>query len=123
MGVLDGLSEKEAVSRYPEFAVMMESWRNGLIEIHDLCIPNMTDPLDFYESMSHLAKQFIGNDGTQIFIGTRSVLIGLTSVLLGRNPTPGGGYREIQWMNLGWIAFHIDRPSKAVVSDLKGVHL
>lgn len=95
LGVLDGLSNDEAESRHPAAASSMAAWRRGELEICNLHIPQAEKTQVFYERGQKFLDSVQDSDGTIMVVGTRSILILLISILLGRKPVPGGGYKEI----------------------------
>jgi len=97
LGVVDGLSEVEAVTRYPDYASLLARWRAGKCEVCDLNIPGMERPDVFYTRGQRFLTECVQLGESSIVVGTRSVLVLLASVLLGRTPVIGGGYREIPW--------------------------
>lgn len=102
LGVLAGLSRNEAKSKYPGPAKLMEEWREGKIELHELIIPGAEDYKAFYRRGQLFLDSIKKTDGNILIVGTRSILILLMSILLGRTIEPGGGYREIPVEN-GWF--------------------
>jgi len=104
LGVLDGLSEKEAYEKYPIYAKCMDEWRHGRIEINQLKIPGISDFNTFFESGKRFLDSLNPND-SYIIIATRSNLVLLANIMLGHNPQIGGGYKEITWRNAGYITF------------------
>ena len=44
-------------------------------------------------------------DGNQLVIGTRSILILLTNILLGKTMKRGGGYHSVQIANCDFLTF------------------
>lgn len=108
LGVLDGLSEEDVLERHEAFATLLNRWRSGHAEVHELtAIPGATDPSWYfsqgesflYHVKSHLAVHDV------ILVATRSVLVLLTNILLGRSPSVGGGYREVPWPNACYATF------------------
>lgn len=121
LGVLSGLSREEASLRFPQAASLMEGWRKGEIELHQLVIPGAEDFRAFYNR----GERFLGSlgvwRGDYVVVGTRSIVILLVSILLCRSPTPGGGYREIPMENCCFLTFgkardrFIFEPSASVI--------
>jgi broad specificity phosphatase PhoE len=95
LGVLGGLSNEEARKLWPGPASCIAAWRRGEIEICDLAIPNAENYDRFYERGADFIKSLPSLTGDVLIVGTRSILILLISVLLGRTAKRGGGYREI----------------------------
>ena len=82
----------------------MDEWRKGKIEINQLSIPNLTDINIFYNSGLEFLKTLKRKE-SQIIIATRSNLVLLANIMLGNNPSKGGGYKEIPWENAGFVTF------------------
>lgn len=103
LGVLGGLSEEECATRYPTLAQDMTRYRRGEIEIADVNIPGASDPVAFFEEAQATLRALVAQlaSGDVVVVGTRSVVVGLLNVALGRSPVVGGGYREIPWTNCG----------------------
>ncbi len=96
LGVLAGLSRNEAMAQFQDAANLMEDWRKGNIELHDLILPGAEDYRAFYKrGCDFLNLKIITEEGDSLVVGTRSILICLISILLGRTIESGGGYREI----------------------------
>lgn len=119
LGVLSGLSEDECLTRFPLLAARMAQYRRGELEISAVQIPGASDPVAFFlaarRTLSMLASRL--QFGDVVVIGTRSMLVGLLNVALGRSPVPGGGYHEILWENCGWCTLS----SELRLEELKGV--
>lgn len=105
LGILDGLTKEELHNQYPEIAVRMDKWRSRLIEIHELSIPGMDDAESFYKRGQSIVGKLIERETSVVVVATRSILVLLGSVLQGRLPGPGGGYKEIPWPNCGVMVF------------------
>ncbi|XPV75774.1 MAG: histidine phosphatase family protein [Desulfovibrio sp.] len=120
LGVLDGLSEEDCRIQYPEVASNVEAWRRQELEICDLNIPNATCSSDFYKRSEKLLEKVTKSGEDVVLFGTRSVLICLTNILLGRTPEKGGNYREIIWSNCGWVLFEA-LEDKNVLVESSGV--
>lgn len=117
LGILSGLTEAECSRLYPELAARMAQYRAGMIEIAEVSIPGASDAEAFYRA-AKLALNELTNDlklGDVVVIGTRSVLVGLLNVALGRSPVMGGGYCEIPWDNCGYCV--LDEKLTTVYSD------
>ncbi|MGR3302729.1 MAG: histidine phosphatase family protein [Candidatus Scalindua sp.] len=96
IGVLSGLSRHEAMRDFPNAARLMEEWRKGSIELHELVLPEAENYHKFYKRGNDFLKsQIFDNSSNCLVVGTRSILICLISILLNRTLEPGGGYREI----------------------------
>lgn len=95
LGILSGLSRQEAKVLYPNTADLMEKWRRGEIELHKLVLPEAEDYRMFYDRGQRFLSKCEFSRRNILVVGTRSILICLASILLGRTIEPGGGYREI----------------------------
>lgn len=108
LGVLDGLSEKDVRQRYEVLATLLDRWRSGRAEAHELrAIPGATDPSWYFsqgEAFLTGVKPYLAEHDV-ILVATRSVLVVLTNILLGRSPSIGGGYREVPWSNASHATF------------------
>lgn len=104
LGVLAGLTEEECATRYPTLARDMTRYRRGEIEIAEVNIPGASDPVAFYDAAQTTLRALVHQlgSGDLVVVGTRSVLVGLLNIALGRSPVAGGGYREIPWDNCGY---------------------
>lgn len=107
LGLIDGLSNEEVVYHYPDIARKMQEWRNGECEICELNIPGMSDPVEYFNAMRLALDEIKSLKCSVLIIGTRSVLVALSNILLDRHPYPGGGYREVSWHNCGTAFFSI----------------
>lgn len=107
MGILDGLTIAEVRQKYPEMAERFDRWRNGTLEIHELQVPGMSDPVAYYQTGKIILQQMLELQRSLLVIGNRSILIALGNILLGRHPRPGGNYRVIPWHNCGMMSFEI----------------
>jgi hypothetical protein len=95
----------EAEKLHPKAAALMEEWRKGRLEIADLLIPGAEDFHHFYRRGQDFLRETLGWGSTGLVVGTRSIMILLASILLGRTPAPGGGYREIPINNSSFLTF------------------
>jgi broad specificity phosphatase PhoE len=104
LGVLAGLTEEECATQYPKLAQDMLRYRRGEIEIAEVDIPESSDPKAFYDAAQETLRALVSKlrSGDMVVVGTRSVLVGLLNIALGRSPVLGGGYREIPWSNCGY---------------------
>jgi len=67
----------------------------------------MGDFKDFFQTGQLIIEDLASQNRSFLIIGTRSILVLLGNVLLGRTPNIGGGYVEIKWENCGILAFEI----------------
>jgi len=96
LGCIAGLSCAEAATRYPEALRSIEDWRSGRIELGELVLPEAEDYREFFARGLRFLLGVVECRHDVIVVGTRSVLILLASIILGRTILPGGGYRDIQ---------------------------
>lgn len=121
LGVLAGLTEDECTTRYPTLAQDMIRYRRGEIEIAEVNIPEASDPVAFFNAAQATLRTLVHQlrSGDLVVVGTRSVLVGLLNIALGRSPILGGGYREIPWSNCGYCILS----SSLAVEQADGVNL
>jgi len=105
LGVADGLSEQEVVNDFPEIGAQLSKWRNGEIEINQLKIPGMTDCYTWYTQGEAFVEKIIESKESYIIVTSRSILVLLFNLLLGRTPHIDGNYREVKWGNLEYAIF------------------
>lgn len=105
IGVLSGLSNEEAYIKYPESAELMDLWRKRKIEIGKLVIPDSEDLNSFYARGKQFIDMIEKRPDNAIVIGSRSILILLSSILLGRTINEGGEYKEIKFGNSQFLVF------------------
>jgi broad specificity phosphatase PhoE len=117
LGVLDGLSHKDARSRHPAIARRMELWREGRLEIHELVIPQAEDYHEFWRRGERFVDG-LDDEGDVLVVGTRSILILLISVVLARTIGPGGGYRDIPIDCCSFLTFRNDGRRYAFAPEL-----
>lgn len=86
LGILDGLSDEEALQKYPDVAKNLELWRKGLIPIDSFTIPQSEDLKCFYQRILVFLNRIKKLKYYDIIIvGTRSVGVAVTNVLLSNN--------------------------------------
>ncbi len=109
LGKLAGLSREEATRLFPKEAAQMEEWRKGHLEVQELHLHGGESPQLFYERGLKFFKEIVCPKKDSILIVTsRSVMILMISILLGRTPTPGGGYVEIPMCPCEIFSFYHD---------------
>jgi broad specificity phosphatase PhoE len=93
MGVVGGLTAEEMKRRYPEYAHLLARWRNLEIEAHELKIPQIEPPIEFWtRTMAALASY---HESRQVIVvATRSIMVWAVNVSMGHHPRPGGGYKH-----------------------------
>ncbi|NRB16069.1 MAG: phosphoglycerate mutase family protein [Rhodobacteraceae bacterium] len=109
LGVLEGLSEDEALQKHPEEASRISLWRAGLIDISELKLPGSTDEREFFRVGLLALKNLTKNLENIVIVGTRSILVLFWNILSGHTPESGGGYVEMPWPNMHFIDFDFDR--------------
>ena len=105
LGIVDGLTEIEVTNTYPEISKQLSRWRNGEIEINQLQIPQMTNCHLFYDKGKAFIDNILNSKKSVIIVASRSILVLLMNVLLGRNSQIGGNYREVKWGNSEFAIF------------------
>jgi broad specificity phosphatase PhoE len=108
LGVISGLSDEEVRAQFPDVAVQMAAYRGGRLEMCELEIPKGDSAASFYARTKVAADAIRSRAASTCVVGTRSVLVGLANTLVGRQPIPGGGYREIPWENAGYCVLRFD---------------
>jgi broad specificity phosphatase PhoE len=105
LGIVEGMSEDEVAKLYPQISIQLRRWRNLEIEINQLSIPQMTDCNVFFNKGKTFIENIITSNKSTIIVTSRSILVLLANILLGNDTQIGGGYREIIWGNLEFLAF------------------
>ena len=123
LGIVDGLSDQEVTNKYSEIGEKLAKWRNGEIEINQLEIPQMTDCRIFFDRGKKFIDDLISKKESTIIISSRSILVLLMNVLLGRNPEVGGNYREVKWENAKFVVFTISDIGKSFHLDVSTVQI
>lgn len=80
LGVLDGLSDREAFEKFPTIAANLQKWRNGLIDIDGVSIPNSETMEDFYSRIYRFISSLTQYEKDVVIIGTRSVGVAITNI-------------------------------------------
>ncbi|MCB0742556.1 MAG: histidine phosphatase family protein [Ignavibacteriae bacterium] len=80
LGILDGLSKKEAMEKYPSIADKLEKWRTGEINIDEFTIPEAETMEDFYKRIFFFVNSVVDKKKNVVVIGTRSVGVALTNI-------------------------------------------
>ena len=118
LGIVDGLSDEEVANKYPEISDQLIRWRNGEFEINQLNIPQMTDCHKFYNHGKAFFDNIVNSKESVIIVATRSIMVLLMSVLLGRNSQIGGNYREVKWGNAEFAVFTYSDIGKSFHLDI-----
>ncbi len=93
MGVIDGLTVEEMERLYPEYAHLFARWRKLEIEAHELKIPQIEPPLEFWtRTITTLASYRESHQ--VVVVATRSIMVWAANVNMGHHPRPGGGYKH-----------------------------
>jgi broad specificity phosphatase PhoE len=80
LGVLDGLSDEEAMQEYPVEAGNLGKWRKGELKIEDFTIPNAETMEQFYSRIFNFISSLVQQDKDVFIIGTRSVGVAITNI-------------------------------------------
>jgi broad specificity phosphatase PhoE len=80
LGVLDGLSDEEALLKYPSEAINLAKWRKGLINIDDFTIPNAETMEEFYRRIFLFISSLVRQEKDVVLIGTRSVGVAIANI-------------------------------------------
>jgi broad specificity phosphatase PhoE len=101
LGVLSGIPIDKARTLYPEDSASMDAWRCGGLEIGELKIRGMEDPIEFYlRGLRYLIDALIREDqGSEIIVCTTSIMILFHNLKLRRTPRIGDGYRAKECKN------------------------
>lgn len=83
LGVLDGLSDREAFEKYPTEAASLQKWRDGLIELDDVSIPDSETMEEFYNRVCQFVSSLIQQEKDVVIIGTRSVGVAIANIFNG----------------------------------------
>lgn len=108
LGVVHGLSNEVVAMKYPQEYEALLKWRRREIEICDLAIPEMDNPIDFYNRGLNILSE-LQEEKYNIFIATNSLYILLLNILLGNTCKKGGGYKHFDIPNCGITMFEKNR--------------
>jgi broad specificity phosphatase PhoE len=98
MGVVGGLSTEEVKRSYPEYARLLAQWRHLEIEAHELKIPGIEPPAEFWHRT--IAALALHKESDQVVVvATRSIMVWAVNLSLGHSPEAGGGYKHIDISN------------------------
>lgn len=103
-GLVHGLTNEAVAIRYPHIYELLLKWRNKEIEICDLKIPKMENPIEFYNRGLNILRKLQENK-YNIFIATNSLYILLLNILFGNTCIKGGGYKHFNIPNCGMTMF------------------
>lgn len=104
LGVLSGLSREEAAKLFPEPAKRLEEWRRGDLRFDELEIPNAENFSAFWDrGVSFLMDRLVAPNETAdlLIVGTRSILILLSNILLRNTFLTGKPYTVFEFNNSG----------------------
>ena len=121
LGVIDGLSDSEVETRFPELAKQMKAWRSGRSEIHAVNIPGMERQDCFFARGKEFVRNIELSGRSVLVVATRSILVLLASVMLNRHPKPSGNYREIPWPNDAYLTLEIVGKRRQTIPGLTTV--
>lgn len=120
LGILDGLSKKEAMTKFPDEASQLEKWRSGMLEIRDLQIPCAESFDTFWNRGKSFIFELTKNSTSAIVVGSRSVLILLMNILLDQNPYVDGKYYPYNFSCASIAYFSYTNKWKSIY--MRGVH-
>lgn len=110
LGILAGLSEEEAIKQYPDAALSLENWRRGLIPIEQVYIPNAETMFQFHSRIKgFLQDLFDDNLLCAIIVGTRSVAVAITNILLGHHKYDESGYKRYSFDPASISSFRVEK--------------
>jgi broad specificity phosphatase PhoE len=110
LGMLGGLSRRQARETDPLAAERMEKWRRGDLDILELNLPGGESVNHFWLRGNKFLKEVVANQSSAVVVSSRSALIMLLNMLLGRRPTIPGDYHAWIFANVSLAAFsHNDR--------------
>jgi len=122
MGVAHGITQEELRRSYPSAASSLDLWRNRQIDISQLAVPGMGDPLIFYNLGLQELQKIRCND-MSIVVCTSSLFILFTNILLKKNVEPGGNYLHIPIDNCDLVAFSVDETETILLPELTTVSI
>ncbi len=105
LGVVHGLSNELVLREYPDVFRLLSKWRNKELEICDLKIPEMENPVEFYNRGLKILDK-LDKGKYNIFIATNSLYILLLNILFGNTCLKGGGYKHFDIPNCGITVFN-----------------
>ena len=122
MGIIDGLSEEEIKTKYPDIQESLDAWRSNTIEIKQLNIPNMEKYDSFWNRGLEFFEQLPKNKNI-ILVCSNSLMILLTHILLNNNPSTTNRYRHIAIPYCGIIAFDSADDKYALNKELTNIEI
>lgn len=123
MGIIDGLSEDNVDKEFPHISKNLRSWREGQIEACELGIPEMEDITAFYSRGDNFIKSVLSSYHSCLIIGTSSILILLTNILLGNKIHKNGNYKSISWTNKDYLTFYTNNGSFKIHKNLSSIRI
>ncbi|MBB4422207.1 broad specificity phosphatase PhoE [Bradyrhizobium sp. CIR48] len=99
LGVLAGLPISQARLLHPASSFSMDEWRAGTIELCDLQVEDMEDPVSFYCRGVKYVLDYIQRQETELIIATTSILILMQNLNEMKGASPGEGYRTRDYGN------------------------
>jgi broad specificity phosphatase PhoE len=110
LGVLAGLSRQRAAATYPRAAEQMEMWRRGELEIRELDLPSAESFNHFWSRGEEFVREIIADESSSVVVSSRSTLIMLLNMLLGRSPASPRSYHAWVFAHVSLAVFsHDDR--------------
>lgn len=98
LGVLDGLSDKEASEYYPVETANLQKWRDGLIDLSEVSIPDSETMEDFYNRVYQFVYSLVQKEKDVIIIGTRSVGVAVANMFVDfRNKIDKSSYKRFNF--------------------------
>lgn len=99
LGVLTGIPIDDARKRYPCSSASMDRWRAREIDLCDIRIDGMENPIDFFRRGLRYLMEYSSRDRPEIVIATTSIMILFHNIYDMKGPLPGEGYRSRDYMN------------------------
>ena len=106
-GAFTGLTTQEILERFPQEYVRLDLWRRREIDVTQLKIPDMEDPVSAWERvMAFLSAQ--EEDAVHFVVCTRSIMVLIINFVQGNRPIAGGNYKHVEVKNCETVAFRLD---------------
>lgn len=99
LGVLTGVPTSQARNLYPASSSSMDKWRSGAIELCDVHIEGMEDPVAFYRRGIQYLLNYIDKKEVELIVATTSILILLQNANEMKGAARGQGYRARSYEN------------------------
>lgn len=108
MGLIGGLSRQKAANMDPKAAERLERWRRGELEIRELNLPGAESIDHFWHRGKEFLEEVSTNQSSAVVVSSRSTLIMLLNMMLGRNPSVPREYHAWVFANVSLAAFSHD---------------